>query len=146
MKSEQTPTPTLEKTLTMLLLLLFAYLTHNVTQVSTIPLAQETQSLSTLYTRLDDQYFGDRSVWSIVWSCFATLFACSWVAVHPNVPRATDSETLIFGRRLAMMGYMLLAPELVILWAAQQHFSAKEIEIKHRREGVQPATVYQVCD
>jgi len=45
-----------------------------------------------------------------------------------------------------MMGYMLLAPELVILWAAQQHFSAKEIEIKHRREGVQPTTVYQVCD
>jgi len=130
----------------MLLLLLFAYLAHNVTQVITIPLAHETQSLSTLYTRLDDQYFGDRSVRSIVWSCFATLFACSWVAVHPNVPRATDSEALIFGRRLAMMGYMLLAPELVILWAAQQHFSAKEIEIKHRREGVQPTTVYQVCD
>ena len=26
-----------------------------------------------------------------------------------------------------MMGYMLLAPELVIYWAAKQHFSAREI-------------------
>jgi len=25
------------------------------------------------------------------------------------------------------MGYMLLAPELVIYWAAKQHFRAKEI-------------------
>jgi len=30
------------------------------------------------------------------------------------------------------MGYMLLAPELVIMWAARQYFSAKEITIKHR--------------
>jgi len=34
------------------------------------------------------------------------------------------------------MGYMLLAPELVIYWAAMQHFSAKEIAVKHRREGM----------
>ena len=77
--------------------------------------------------RLGEQYFNDRTVWSIVWSCLATLFACSLVAVHPNVPRATDSDALILGRRLATMGYMLFAPELVIYWAAAQHFSAKEI-------------------
>jgi len=65
--------------------------------------------------------------------------------VHPNVPRAADGEALILGRRLATMGYMLLAPELVIIWAAKQHFSAKEIAIKHRREGVRPATIYQVA-
>ena len=43
------------------------------------------------------------------------------------------------------MGYMLVAPELIILWAAEQHFSAKEIAVKHRREGVQPTAIYQVC-
>ena len=110
----------------MLLLLLFAYLAHNATQALTLPLIDESQS-EALYTRLGEQYFDDRTIWSIVWSCLATLFACSWVAVHPNVPRATDSDALILGRRLAMMGYMLLAPELVIYWAAKQHFSAREI-------------------
>jgi len=114
----------------MLLLLLFAYLAHNAAQALTIPLGYESQS-DALYTRFGEQYFDDRTVWSIVWSCLATLFACSWVAVHPNVPRATDSEALILGRRLATMGYMLLAPELVICWAAKQHFSAKEIAAKY---------------
>jgi len=110
----------------MLLLLLFAYLARNATLALTLPVERESQS-DALFPRLGEQYFDDRTVWSIFWSCLATLFACSWVAVHPNVPRATDSEALILGRRLAMMGYMLLAPELVILWAAKQHFSAKEI-------------------
>jgi len=127
----------------MLILLLFAYFAHNATQALTIPLEREYQS-DTLFPRLGDQYFDDRTVWSIVWSCLVTLFACSWVAVHPNVPRATDSEVLILGRRLATMGYMLLAPELVIYWAASQHFSAKEIAAKHQREGEQPTAVYQV--
>jgi len=124
----------------MILLLLFAYFAHNAPQALTIPLECE------LFPRLGDQHFDDRTVWSIVWSCLATLFACSWVAVHPNVPRATDSEALILGRRLAMMGYMLLAPELVILWAAKQYFSAKEITFMLQREGEQPTTIYQVCN
>jgi len=129
----------------MLLLLLFAYLAHNATQALTLPLDSESQSKA-LDTRLGDQYFDDRTVWSIVWSCLATLFACSWVAVHPNIPRSTDSEALILGRRLATMGYMLLAPELVIFWAAQQHFSANEIAVKHRSKGVQVTTACYVCD
>jgi len=129
----------------MLLLLLFAYFAHNATQALTIPLEREYQS-DTLFPRLGDQYYGDRTVWSIVWSCLATLFACSWVAVHPNVPRATDSEALILGRRLATMGYMLLAPEFVIAWAANQHFSAKEIMVEHQGKGAQPAAIYQICD
>jgi len=128
----------------MFLLLLLAYLAHNATQAFTLPLERQSQS-GALFPRLGDQYFDDRSVWSIIWSCLATLFACSWVAVHPNVPRAADGEALILGRRLATMGYMLLAPELVIIWAAKQHFSAKEIAVKHRREGVRPATIYQVA-
>jgi len=129
----------------MILLLLFAYFAHNATQALTIPLEREYQS-DALFPRLGDQYFDDRTVWNIVWSCLATLFACSWVAVHPNVPRATDSEALILGRRLATMGYMLLAPEFVIFWAAEQHFSAKEIAVKHQREGEQPTAVYEVCN
>jgi len=125
----------------MILLLLFACLVHNAAQALTLPLKLESQS-EALFPRLGDQYFDDRTVWSIVWSCLTTLFACSWVAVHPNVPRATDSGALILGRRLATMGYMLFAPEMVIYWAAKQHFSAKEIakEIALKYPGKQ--TIY----
>jgi len=127
----------------MLLLLLLLYFTNSTTHGLALSSGREANSLS---AQLDERYFDDRTVWSILWSCFATLFACSWVAVHPNVPRATDSDASIFGRRLATMGYMLVAPELIILWAAEQHFSAKEIAVKYRSEGVQLTAVYQVFD
>lgn len=28
-----------------------------------------------------------RTVWNIIWSCLVTIFACIWVAIHPNVPQ-----------------------------------------------------------
>ena len=27
-----------------------------------------------------------RTIWNIVWSCLVTIFLCTWVAVHPNIP------------------------------------------------------------
>ena len=27
-----------------------------------------------------------RTIWNIIWSCLVTIFSCTWVAVHPNVP------------------------------------------------------------
>jgi len=44
------------------------------------------------------------------------------------------------------MGYMLLAPELVIMWAARQFIVAKEIAVEHQGKGVQPTAIYQICD
>ena len=73
-----------------------------------------------------------RSEWNIVWSCFATIFACSWVAIHPNVPAPSDSSMRIFVRRLMMMGCMLIVPEMVIVWATRQWFAAHEIAQKHK--------------
>lgn len=26
-----------------------------------------------------------RTVWNIIWSCLITIFACIWVAIHPNI-------------------------------------------------------------
>ena len=33
------------------------------------------------------------------------------------------------------MGYVLIIPEMVILWAARQHFGAKHFAKKHQRRG-----------
>ena len=77
-----------------------------------------------LYPREDPNRFTPRSEWSIVWDCLATIFACSWVAVHPNIPAPSGS---IFLTRLKLMGCMLIAPELVIIWAARQWYAAHHI-------------------
>ncbi|CAA7268591.1 unnamed protein product [Cyclocybe aegerita] len=88
-----------------------------------------------IFSPREIEEFDDRSIWSIVWSCFATIFACTWIAVHSNVPAPTDSRTRIFSRRFAIMGYVLLVPEMVILWVAHQYYGAKEIVDKYKGQG-----------
>ncbi len=67
---------------------------------------------------------------SIVWSCRATIFACTWLAVHPNVPghRITAggpiSSTI---KRVKIMVTAILAPEIIVAWAAAQFVAAWEV-------------------
>jgi len=79
--------------------------------------------------------FGTRSLWNIIWSCLSTIFACTWIAVHPNIPAPKDSKWIVFRRRVAIIGYVLIAPEMVILWAARQHYGAKHFAEQHQRRG-----------
>ena len=78
---------------------------------------------------IDPSRFTQRSVWNIFWSCLATLFVCSWVAVHPNIPAPSDR---IFITRLKIMGCMLIMPELVIVWAGRQWYAAHHIADRHK--------------
>ena len=99
------------------------------------PLSSQLQPSLEIYPRgTDPNRFTQRSEWNIVWSCFATLFTCSWVAIHPNIPLQSDSFKRILARRLMIMGYMLIVPELVICWAARQWCAARDIA--KRCEGV----------
>jgi hypothetical protein len=65
-----------------------------------------------------------RTSWDIIWSCAATLFACIWTAIHPNIPGVNESQAAITFRRLFIMVVALIAPELIITWATRQFFSA----------------------
>jgi hypothetical protein len=76
-----------------------------------------------------------RTIWNIIWSCFSTLFACAWIAVHPNIPAPGDSRWKILRRRIMIMTYVLLAPEIVIIWAARQHRDANILAEKFQTEG-----------
>jgi len=69
-----------------------------------------------------------RTRYRIVTSCFATLFLCTWIVVHPNIPAERDAKWRVLVRRFAIMIYLVLVPELVIWWAARQHYAAKFIE------------------
>ncbi|KAJ8590498.1 hypothetical protein M405DRAFT_896852 [Rhizopogon salebrosus TDB-379] len=66
-----------------------------------------------------------RSLSDIIWSCAATLFACTWTAIHPNIPGLDDRKLAIMSRRILLMVMALVVPELVIVWAARQFFSAR---------------------
>ncbi|KIK54787.1 hypothetical protein GYMLUDRAFT_120431, partial [Collybiopsis luxurians FD-317 M1] len=65
-----------------------------------------------------------RSTSGIVWSCVTTIFACTWVAVHPNVPSIRASQRELFWRRVKKLIVALIAPEFIIIWAANQLRSA----------------------
>ena len=66
-----------------------------------------------------------RSITDIVWSCFATLFACTWVSVHPNMQGPDEGFWKIALRRLELILWSLISPEMIIGWAARQWLAAQ---------------------
>ncbi|PBK68219.1 hypothetical protein ARMSODRAFT_1085523 [Armillaria solidipes] len=76
-----------------------------------------------------------RTIWDIVWSCLATIFACTWLAVHPNVPSRYMREKgrLFLGlHRVKHMLVAIICPEAVIMWAFRQRLVASALS-KHLR-------------
>ncbi|KAJ6533560.1 hypothetical protein B0H19DRAFT_1324296, partial [Mycena capillaripes] len=66
-----------------------------------------------------------RKLFDIIWGCLATIFAATWVSVHPNVPPPNQSWLALLGRRLRMMLVAIIAPELMVGFAARQFFTAR---------------------
>ena len=61
-----------------------------------------------------------RTVFDILWSCLATICACTWLSVHPNVPFKNEGRWSIWRRRLLLMLFAILAPEIMVMWAFKQ--------------------------
>ncbi|TFK24614.1 hypothetical protein FA15DRAFT_669338 [Coprinopsis marcescibilis] len=68
-----------------------------------------------------------RSTSDIVWSCLITVFACSWISVHPNVAGYNSTWWQRYRARLELMIWALVAPELIILWAYRQWLGARQL-------------------
>ncbi|KIK66927.1 hypothetical protein GYMLUDRAFT_914734 [Collybiopsis luxurians FD-317 M1] len=93
--------------------------------VAALPVAANT---TVAYLAEDDSGCSNattRSVIGIIWSCATTIFACTWVAIHPNIPAEDDSQRAIYRRRAQILIVALIVPEYIILWAANQLRSAK---------------------
>lgn len=67
-----------------------------------------------------------RQLSDIIWGCLTTIFAATWVSVHPNVPAPGQGWLKPTLRRLGMMLVAIIAPELVVFFAARQWAVAKE--------------------
>ncbi|PBK80287.1 hypothetical protein ARMGADRAFT_949790 [Armillaria gallica] len=73
----------------------------------------------------------DRTVWGITGSCLATMFACTWLAVHPNVPGRnimTKGAISCAIERAKIIAITILAPEVILAWAAEQ-FTMEESKL-----------------
>ncbi|KAK0184806.1 hypothetical protein F5146DRAFT_987670 [Armillaria mellea] len=72
----------------------------------------------------------NRTIWDIIGSCLATIFACTWLAVHPNVPSRYLREKGRLFLGLHRVKHTLLAaicPEIVVMWAFRQRLVASAL-------------------
>ncbi|KAJ7856671.1 hypothetical protein B0H14DRAFT_3135978 [Mycena olivaceomarginata] len=110
-------------------MLLFLFLVHLFTKNGSaapvaLPLAPRSSADSC------DDINNCRKLFDIVWGCLVTIFACTWVSVHPNVPPPNQSRLALFWRRLKMMLIGIIAPEIMVGFAARQYFSAQKLAKK----------------
>lgn len=73
-----------------------------------------------------------RTISTIIWSCLITIFSCTWVAVHPNIPDLDRPRWKIFLCRVRLMVVAMIAPEAVIVWAMRQWIVAYRLGNKYR--------------
>ncbi|KAF5354075.1 hypothetical protein D9756_007256 [Leucocoprinus leucothites] len=75
-----------------------------------------------------------RTTLQIIWACLSTIFACTWVAIHPNIPGHRDSWFRNFRRRITLMTGAIVAPEFILLWALRQRRAAKRIKTAFNKD------------
>ncbi|KAG7087640.1 hypothetical protein E1B28_013588 [Marasmius oreades] len=80
-----------------------------------------------LTVRADACTPASRTVLGIVWGCLTTIFACTWLAIHPNVPSPDDSRWRILSRRAMIMALAIVFPEYTAVWAIRQWQEARRI-------------------
>ncbi|KAF8998425.1 hypothetical protein BDQ17DRAFT_1247740 [Cyathus striatus] len=71
----------------------------------------------------------------ILWSCVSTLFLATWVSVHPNIPDPDEENWKIFWRRLKLMYWAVVAPELVFTFAVRQYMGARSLRKLYQGSG-----------
>ncbi|KZP06525.1 hypothetical protein FIBSPDRAFT_842053 [Athelia psychrophila] len=67
-----------------------------------------------------------RTLVGIITSCLATIFACVWVAVHPNIPGPKQSWISRQIESAKVVIVTLLVPEWVLAWAVRQFLQARQ--------------------
>ncbi|KAG2018340.1 hypothetical protein CC2G_007776 [Coprinopsis cinerea AmutBmut pab1-1] len=69
----------------------------------------------------------------IVWSCLVTVFACTWLSVHPNVSGLDASWRQRIQQRIYLMLWGIAAPEFLVIFAYRQWAGARDISELVRR-------------
>ncbi|KAG2353829.1 hypothetical protein BDR07DRAFT_1308129 [Suillus spraguei] len=114
-------------------LLLFCIFLYLVGVIQAAPTINTTDT--TISDSLEAPSFTTRTLWSIISSCVLTLFACTYTAIHTNIPSPEDSPIVLLLRRLWIMIVALIAPELIVVWALRQWLGARFITREFEKSG-----------
>ncbi|KAH6897620.1 hypothetical protein BKA70DRAFT_752266 [Coprinopsis sp. MPI-PUGE-AT-0042] len=68
-----------------------------------------------------------RSTTDIVWSCIVTIFACTWLSVHPNVSGTDTAWKRRMMHRISLMLWGIAAPEFLVIFAYRQWKGSRDI-------------------
>jgi hypothetical protein len=85
---------------------------------------------STSSTEVCDDINNCRKLVDIVWGCLVTIFAAIWVSIHPNVPDPRHGVVRTTLRRVGMMLVGVIAPEMLVFFAARQLAVARKFTQK----------------
>ncbi|KAF9055068.1 hypothetical protein BDZ89DRAFT_1003698, partial [Hymenopellis radicata] len=76
-----------------------------------------------------------RSMGDIIWTCLLTIFASTWLAIHPNVPGASVIAKGKYARtfcicyqRFKLTVLSIMVPEIILVWVLRQHSVARKIK------------------
>jgi hypothetical protein len=97
-----------------------------------------------------DNTHGTRAVEEIIYSCITVIFACTWVAVHGDIPQVTEAEgtfrentigdgfqvhpAVVKLHSVGRMIMAILAPEVIVLWALAQWWEARALKERFASE------------
>ena len=84
-----------------------------------------------------------RGTWSLLWSCFATIFICTWSVLHLDVPNDHDPWFLLSQKVLFML-LTVIAPEYTLWDAATRFFEARGLSNHLRRQGKRDWTLTHI--
>ncbi|TFK62864.1 hypothetical protein BDN72DRAFT_776598, partial [Pluteus cervinus] len=66
-----------------------------------------------------------RTTWSILTSCFFTVVACVYSAIHPNIPHPKASDRRVLWEKVILSILTICFSEVVLMWAIGQWFGAR---------------------
>lgn len=131
------------------LIIAFALLLSRENGVGTLPIfIQPREELEKLTgpPRSSDGQFMQRNLYNIVWNCFATIFICTWVSVHPNIPAPGEARLKALWTRIKLTFWTMIMPELIFTWAVKQWLAAREIaKIYKGRRYMVYVPIYSSC-
>ncbi|PVG00178.1 hypothetical protein CPB86DRAFT_229568 [Serendipita vermifera] len=121
--------------------MLFLLAIYHLASTNALPFADVSpETLSPRATQTCDDINDCRKLIDIIWSCLTTIFACTWLTLHPNIPPPLiDDKNLDFLQKcfLAVKRFLrhrlppflvaLIAPEWILARAMQQRAIAGEI-------------------
>lgn len=127
----------------MLFLLAFYYL--GLVGAAPAPFPGPEDIKSALKAPLDQM--NKRTLLNIVYSCSSTILGCTWIAIHPNIPKPEAPGTNIWDKALFTIRRIvkhklppfimaLLVPEYLLAWAIRQWLIASELRRFGRHKGI----------